>query len=149
MGFSFILNWKRFAWLEIFTSVINTIITGRKTTSLTGESKGFLQILLLIEFFGSFWIAYFKANNQININKMFLLVFRIVLCKKCSEHLRDCSRMKDLFLEFAHFCMRIKKNYVILKKNPSLWDGNHNWTPINKLLRFSQKIILDIFRRNL
>ena len=41
-------------------------------------------------------------------------------CKKCSEHLRDCSRMKEPFLEYTHFNMRIKKNYVSLKKNVSL-----------------------------
>ena len=41
-------------------------------------------------------------------------------CKKCSEHLRDFSRMKETFLEFIHFYMRIKKNYASLKKNVSL-----------------------------
>ena len=41
-------------------------------------------------------------------------------CKKCSEHFRDCSRTKEPFLEYTHFYMRIKRNYVSLKKNVSL-----------------------------
>ena len=41
-------------------------------------------------------------------------------CKKSSEHLRNCSRMKEPFLEFTHFYMRIKKNDAILTKNVSL-----------------------------
>ena len=41
-------------------------------------------------------------------------------CKKCSEHLRECTRLKKPFLEFTHFYMRIKKNYASLKKNVSL-----------------------------
>ena len=36
---------------------------------------------------------------------------------KCSEHLRDCSRMKELFLEFIHFYMRIKRNYFPVPNN--------------------------------
>ena len=48
---------KRFTRLEISTSVINTIITGKNTTPLTGGVEGFLQILLLSRFFVSFWVA--------------------------------------------------------------------------------------------
>ena len=41
-------------------------------------------------------------------------------CKKCSEHLRDYSRIKEPFLEFTHFYMRKKKNYASLKKDVPL-----------------------------
>ena len=34
-------------------------------------------------------------------------------CKKCSEHLRGYSIMKEPFSEFTHFRMRIRKSYVI------------------------------------
>ena len=37
-------------------------------------------------------------------------------CQKCSEHLRDCSRMKEPFFRIY---MRIKKNHASLKKNVS------------------------------
>ena len=40
--------------------------------------------------------------------------------RKYSEHLCDCVRMKEPFLEFIHFYMKIKKNYASLKKNVSL-----------------------------
>ena len=45
---------------------------------------------------------------------------QISFCKKCSEYLLDCSRMKEPFSEFTHFYMKIKKNYAILTKGVSL-----------------------------
>ena len=41
-------------------------------------------------------------------------------CKKYSEHLHNCSRMKEPFLEYTHFYMRMKRNYASLKKIVSL-----------------------------
>ena len=45
---------------------------------------------------------------------------------KCSEHYRDCSRMKEPFLKIYHFYKRIKKNYASLRGNFSLRDGNRS-----------------------
>ena len=48
-------------------------------------------------------------------------------CEKCSEHLRYCNRMKEPFFRIYPFFMRIKRNSSVLKKNVSLWNGNHSW----------------------
>ena len=56
-------------------------------------------------------------------------------CKKYSEHLCNCSRMKEHFFRITHFSMRIKKNYMSLKKSVSLWDGSHSWILISKLFK--------------
>ena len=77
-----------------------------------------------------------NLKQQIRKHKSDVFYPQNSFCKKCSEHLRDFSRMKETFLEFIHFYMRIKKNYASLK-NVSLWDGNHSWTLINKSLKYN------------
>ena len=53
--------------------------------------------------------------------------------------------MKEtFFLEFTHFCMKIKKNYATLKKKVSLWDGDHCLKPVNKSLKYGETVISDI-----
>ena len=74
---------KRLPRLEISTSVINTIITGYKTTSLTVGGRGFSSKLLFLEFFVSFWAKsmiwhykrYFNCNSK--------NVIYILMCNTC------------------------------------------------------------------
>ena len=46
---------KRFAWLKISTSVINTIITEEKPTSLTGRGRGFSSNFTFVRIFRTFF----------------------------------------------------------------------------------------------
>ena len=64
-----------------------------------------------------------NLNQRIRKHKSDVFHPQNRFCKKCSEHSRDCSRMKEplkTFLEYTHFYMTVKKNYVGLKKNVSL-----------------------------
>ena len=69
------------------------------------------------------WFYLEQANNlkqRIIKHKSDVFHPQNSFCKKCSEHLRDCRRMKEhlknLFLEYTHFDMRIKRNYTSSKK---------------------------------
>ena len=66
--------------------------------------------------------------------------------KKCSEHLPDCSRMKEPFFRIY---MRIKKNHASLRK--TFHDEMHTTVEylsinsLNKYFRYSQKKSLIAF----
>ena len=58
-------------------------------------------------------------------------------CKKCSDYLRDCSRMKEPFFRIYPFLYGNEKNYASLKENVSLQDENHSLILINKSLKYA------------
>ena len=51
-------------------------------------------------------------------------ISRIVFVRNAQNiyTLEHCCRMKEPFLQFTHFYMRIKKNCVSQKKNPFLYE---------------------------
>ena len=63
-----------------------------------------------------------KANSkQIIKHKSDVFHPQNSFCKKCSEHLRNCSRMKYSFFRIYPFLYeKKKKNYASLKKNIAL-----------------------------
>ena len=84
--------------------------------SLNCDSKNviYIQMCIICE-----WFYLGQATNlkqRIRKHKSDVFHAHNSFCKKFSEHLRNCSRMKDLFLEFTHFYKRIKKKFASLKE---------------------------------
>ena len=60
-----------------------------------------------------------------NANQMFFTP-RIFFARNIQNIYAIVAEWKNLFLEYARFYMRIKRNYASLKKTVTLWDGNHS-----------------------
>ena len=58
-------------------------------------------------------------------------------CKKYSEHLSYCSRIKESFFRIYPFLYENKKELREFKKNVSLLHGKHSLILISKLLSHS------------
>ena len=58
-------------------------------------------------------------------------------CKKCSEHLRDCSRMKEPFFRICPFLYENKKELREFKKKRLIMRWKPQLNTVNKLLNYS------------
>ena len=58
------------------------------------------------------------------------------LCKKCSEHLRDCSRMGEPFFRIYPFLYENKKELHEFKEKRFVMIWKSQLIPINKSLKY-------------
>ena len=80
------------------------------------------------------------ANLKQRIRKHKSDVFhpQSIFSKKCSEHWRDCRRMKEPFFRIYSFLYENIKELREFKEKISLWDRDHTSTLLNnKSLKYS------------
>ena len=111
---------SKLLFLEVFVSFWAKSMIWHYKRYFNCNSKNIIQILMCNT---CKWLYLGQTTNlkqRIRKHKSDVFHPQNSFCKKCVEHLRDCSRMKNLSLEYSHFYIRIKKNYASLKKNVSL-----------------------------
>ena len=85
------------------------------------------------------WFYLRQATNlmtRIRKHKSNVFHSRIVFVGNVQNSCVIIAEWKKVFLEYTHFHMRIKRNYASLKKNVSLWNGNHSLMLIYKSLSY-------------
>ena len=117
-----------------------------------------------------------NLKHRIRKHKSDVFHPQISFCKKCSEHLRNCSRMEEPFLEYTHFHTKlfvthcwfflpifwiyiyiyiyIMKSYIVHQQPYRLWKTilflifSQNWFSLQMLSKDHIKLSKNIIARS-